>query len=177
MIRKLEINEIDQFVRLCYQVYEDHYGKERLKSGLKQFLLEEFEVNKVKREIEDADIDYYFISDDIHDAGIIKIRKNKVFPGFEDYRSIELDKLYLLDKYKGHGLGSKTLKYLLKLIIDQDYDYLFLCVEESNEKAIRFYKKLGFDIEGNPFLIAQRFKKAETRMLRMVFKINVNDRN
>ena len=56
---------------------------------------------------------------------------------------IWVEDLYLKPEYRGQGIGSKFFEYL-----EQTYtDCIFrLEVEEENERAIRVYKKNGFDI-------------------------------
>lgn len=56
---------------------------------------------------------------------------------------IWVEDLYLEPEYRGLGIGTKFFEYL-----EQTYtDCIFrLEVEEENERAIRVYKKNGFDI-------------------------------
>ena len=56
---------------------------------------------------------------------------------------IWVEDLYLKAEYRGLGIGTKFFEYL-----EQNYtDCIFrLEVEEENERAIRVYKKNGFDI-------------------------------
>ena len=56
---------------------------------------------------------------------------------------IWVEDLYLKPEYRGLGIGTKFFEYL-----EQTYtDCIFrLEVEEENERAIRVYKKNGFDI-------------------------------
>ncbi len=56
---------------------------------------------------------------------------------------IWIEDLYIKDEYRGMGLGSMTLKY-----IEEKYpDALFrLEVEEENERAVKTYKKCGFEV-------------------------------
>lgn len=56
---------------------------------------------------------------------------------------IWIEDLYLKDKYRGLGLG----KMLLDFIAEKYADCIFrLEVEEENERAIRLYKKCGFNV-------------------------------
>lgn len=56
---------------------------------------------------------------------------------------IWIEDLYIKDEYRGMGLGSMTMKY-----IEEKYpDALFrLEVEEENERAVKTYKKCGFEV-------------------------------
>ncbi len=56
---------------------------------------------------------------------------------------IWIEDLYIKDEYRGMGFGSMALKY-----IEEKYpDALFrLEVEEENERAVKIYKKCGFEV-------------------------------
>ena len=57
--------------------------------------------------------------------------------------------IYLIDKYTGQGLG----KDVVKLILDYAFQSLnlnrvYLYVVSTNTRALKFYQKIGFKIEG-----------------------------
>ncbi len=56
-----------------------------------------------------------------------------------------IDELFILDEYCSQGIGKEFFSYL-KSVLDTSIVRLRLEVESSNERAVEFYKKLGFDI-------------------------------
>lgn len=56
---------------------------------------------------------------------------------------IWIEDLYLQDKYRGLGIGSMFFEFITKKYADC---VLRLEVEEDNERAIRVYKKCGFQV-------------------------------
>ena len=58
------------------------------------------------------------------------------------YDRIEIEYIVVNDEYKKLGIGSKLLKYIEKSGIKN----ITLEVRESNEVAINFYKKNGYEI-------------------------------
>ncbi|WP_239255791.1 GNAT family N-acetyltransferase [Listeria ilorinensis] len=50
--------------------------------------------------------------------------------------------------YQRHGIGIQLMTYLKETAPTEGYQKLQLRVLSNNEKAIRFYKKNGFQIEG-----------------------------
>lgn len=69
--------------------------------------------------------------------------------------SNELNAIYVLPKYQGAGVGSLLWKEINKTL-DSNKD-TFVNVVSYNEKAIGFYKKLGFESIGDIFF-DERFK-------------------
>lgn len=61
-------------------------------------------------------------------------------------KSYEIVAIYLLKEYQGKRLGYALLKRALSML-PRDSD-IVLWVLEGNDKAISFYKKIGFDFNG-----------------------------
>ena len=59
----------------------------------------------------------------------------------------EIIAIYLLEEYHGKKLGYELLKHTVSLF--EDSLPIVLWVLKGNEKAIRFYKKVGFEFTGN----------------------------
>lgn len=70
-----------------------------------------------------------------HEAGLLAILE------IDDH--IQLEKIYLLPKYRGIGLGSKIIEDIKQQANIMD-KAVKLRVLESNHSAKRFYEKLGF---------------------------------
>ena len=47
----------------------------------------------------------------------------------------------IFEEFRNKGYGTKFIKYLIK--INKDYDLIICDVKVDNEKAIRFYERLG----------------------------------
>ena len=73
---------------------------------------------------------------------------NNTIIGFIDYSVIydraEINYIYVLDAYQRSGIATKLLNNMEDSL--KDVLNITLEVNETNEKAINFYKKNGFDI-------------------------------
>ena len=54
--------------------------------------------------------------------------------------------LGVLAPYRGLGIGTKLLNHVLDLCTKQNIKEIYLHVQTSNEDAINFYKKFGFEV-------------------------------
>ena len=61
--------------------------------------------------------------------------------------TVEIVAIYLLREYQGKKLGYALLKNTISMF--SKTEKIVLWVLEGNEKAINFYKKFGFDFNGN----------------------------
>ena len=64
------------------------------------------------------------------------------YPYQSDSTAAELGALYVLEEYKGKGLGRKLTDYCLKKV--SGYQKAILWVLEENHRAIAFYEHYGF---------------------------------
>ena len=60
------------------------------------------------------------------------------------YDRIEIDNVMVSEEYRGQGIGTKLMAYLVSLAIQLMVDNITLEVRVSNEIARNLYKKFGF---------------------------------
>lgn len=70
----------------------------------------------------------------------------------------EVTSLYISPNHWSKGYGKTMMLYALKGLIDMGFETAYLWVLEGNDKAIKFYKKLGFIFTGTkiPFEILDK---------------------
>ena len=62
--------------------------------------------------------------------------------------AIEIQRIYLLNSQVGQGQGRKLMQHCLDWAYLQGYSAVWLGVWERNERALAFYRKLGFSTFG-----------------------------
>jgi len=60
-------------------------------------------------------------------------------------RDAFVDELYLLDEYRGRGIGKLALQFLTKVCANEGVSALHLEVERENTSAQTVYRKFGFE--------------------------------
>lgn len=63
-------------------------------------------------------------------------------------KSAFLYEIYLLDTYRGQGIGTEVMKQLETLIQEKEITYFKLHVFGSNTAARKLYEELGFHVAG-----------------------------
>ena len=103
---------------------------------------EEIFANDVENCVNDSPyLEGYIIENSIEIQGYAMVAKS--FSTEFGKPCIWIEDLYIKDKYRGMGIGSKMLKF-----IEEQYPnaLLRLEVEEENERALKTYKKCGFEV-------------------------------
>ena len=84
-------------------------------------------------------------------AGFSKIKKHSLNEQIESIAQMELQKIYVLNEYRGRGVGSALLNEIMVLTRESCPDYIWLDTHVSNVNAIRLYEKNGFNKIGKYF--------------------------
>ena len=53
----------------------------------------------------------------------------------------------ILPEFRGYGIGSKLMKKLFKVLLENGYKQTSLSVQKNNP-AVRFYQRLGYELTG-----------------------------
>jgi len=92
------------------------------------------------------------------------------FVGYGKYHDDELKNtgeifaIYVLKEYYGEGVGQQLMQEALNLI--KEYPQTAVWVLKGNDRAIRFYEKCGFQLDGKEEEIKLGTKVTEVRMIR-----------
>ncbi|HEU5292335.1 MAG TPA: GNAT family N-acetyltransferase [Cyclobacteriaceae bacterium] len=74
------------------------------------------------------------------DFDVYCLFRNSALLGFLGVAEQKVEMLFLSPEYFGQGLGKKLMKFASQILKANKVD-----VNEQNEKAVSFYKKLGFE--------------------------------
>ena len=73
---------------------------------------------------------------------------NDISMGYLEYSLIydrmEIDNIFVLEEYRGNGIGTKLMAHLISLAIAARVENITLEVRVSNDIAKNMYKKFGF---------------------------------
>ncbi|QSX06277.1 GNAT family N-acetyltransferase [Sedimentibacter sp. zth1] len=61
----------------------------------------------------------------------------------------ELIGIYFHPDFYGRGYGNKMMEFLMENVKHRGFNKIFLWVFKENERAIRYYKKFGFEFDEN----------------------------
>lgn len=111
---------------------------------LANYIHESFDLKKILSEIEDKNASFFIIYLDKHAVGYAKLRENSEAQGIKTENSIELQRIYIVERFFGKGVGEILLKYCLEVAGTRGFETIWLGVWEENKRAQKFYAKHGF---------------------------------
>lgn len=139
--KKCEENDLDLLHEIALQSYNDTY-QYLWKDGGTSYLNTFYKKDIFKNELSATNIYYFLIYEDKNAIGYFKLKESAI-ESYSADECMELDKLYLLKKYTGKGIGKTIMNYILSFSKEKNRSILWLKVMESS--PARFvYEKSGF---------------------------------
>lgn len=87
-------------------------------------------------------------------VGYVRMREGEKYPEFGDRDSLEIARIYVVNKFIGTGVGKLMMQKCISLAKEIKKDIIWLGVWEKNKRAISFYTKWGFEkFAEHPFLL------------------------
>ncbi len=133
---------------LASATFYEAYFEQDESSNLSGYIHESFAVDEVRSQLQDPESSYILIFLDGKAVGYARLIENATSDGISPGSTIELRRLYMLERVWGTGIGTTLLEYCVDEGRNRGFDIFWLGVWEENERAIRFYDKFGFSQVG-----------------------------
>ena len=164
---KASLKNLLELQQICIDSYSLIFANHWVKNGMDLYLNQEFGTERLKSDLTNHNYEYYLIKKEGENIGFLKV--NYKSGTLSELANCELDKIYILPKYSGMGIGKIVMNRIIKRVRDKGKEIFFLCVIDSNHNSIAFYKSLGFKFHSKTRLEALHFKEELRGMNRMCF--------
>lgn len=124
------------------------HGHSAPKKDIDTYIITSFSEEKFVEELENSENKYYLIEYQNKVAGYSKIVFNETSAAISSKNIAYMSRLYLLKEFYGLGLGKVIFDFNITLCKENNQTGIWLKVWVENEKAVHFYKKMGFKIVG-----------------------------
>lgn len=134
--------------------YYETFGPKNTQEDMEIYTRNAYDVRRLRKELADPNSEYYFLYANGSLAGYIKLNEAPSQSDINDPDSLEVQRIYVSGRFQGMGLGRYLLNTAISMARERKKKYLWLGAWEHNEKALRFYKKMGLSPVGtHPFLM------------------------
>ncbi len=140
-----DANKLSEFAAFAFQqAYENNFDPE----DLAIYLAENFTPEQMQREISEPAARFLILDDNDDIAGYIKLFHGEPPVGVVHENTVELVRIYADPDRIGQGLGAQLMQAAIELALSLGAASIWLAVWESNQAAIKFYKKWDFEKVG-----------------------------
>ncbi|MDF1697292.1 MAG: GNAT family N-acetyltransferase [Saprospiraceae bacterium] len=121
----------------------------RDRSDLLEYFKKTFTVEKIESSILKSSNIFWLALADGLPVGYAKLKLDSLSSFLPTQRVCQLQKIYVLNDFLSLKIGQKLQQQVIQKSMALAFQSIWLSVLESNERAIRFYKKNGFNIIGD----------------------------
>lgn len=141
---------------LAIVTYYETFAHKNTAQNMDAYLRSAYDIHRLRRELSDPNSECYFLYANDSLAGYLKLNEAPSQFDINDPDSLEVQRIYVYGKFQGMGLGRYLLNTAIRIAEARNKQYVWLGAWENNEKALRFYHKMGFCAVGtHPFYMGE----------------------
>jgi diamine N-acetyltransferase len=168
-IRRSDLEDIPVIISIALQSYLNNYTFLWHDNGVGYMQLC-FNNDRLAGEFADSNSAFFLIYENQEAVGYLKLNINKAIGSFSADNAIELERIYLLKKASGRGIGKKAMEFVKTYALTKNKKILWLKTMENSD-ALAFYKKQGFVFFGEELLTFPEMKDEFRKILTLYKEI------
>lgn len=143
-IKKVTAADVMQLQAISRETFKATFDPFTKPGDMQAFLKADYATDKLLKEIANPDSRFFFLIVKKEVAGYLKVNVGQAQTERVESNALEVERIYLREKFQHHGLGLVLIKYAEKLARQENKDFMWLGVYEKNLNAQKFYTKDGF---------------------------------
>lgn len=144
-IKKCGLSQLKILQNLCRTTFKATFASGNTEEDMEKHLDTAYSDDKLTRQLESSDSVTYIAYCDGIPTGYIQLNKGEMQTEKGYDGSLEIQRIYVMQAYKGSGIGSQFMKLAEEKAKEWNLSYIWLGVWEHNKSATGFYKSKGFE--------------------------------
>jgi ribosomal protein S18 acetylase RimI-like enzyme len=148
IIRQAIESDLNELSHFATQAFYDAYDWYNTAENMRDYVKKYFSKENLLSEFNQTDTVFLVALDDHQKIiGYAKIGKGNNNSDLNESHS-EIERIYVDTKLQRAGIGQKLIDEIIHITQQRNQKIIWLGVWQKNEKAVNFYKKIGFEIFG-----------------------------
>jgi diamine N-acetyltransferase len=143
-INKCSLEDTLTLQQLSQDTFNETFKHQNSPENMNAYLEKAFNLKQLEEELSNISSQFFFVYFNNEAAGYLKVNINDAQSEEMGDDSLEIERIYILNKFQKHGLGKYLLNKAFEIAMELNKKKIWLGVWEENENAIAFYKKMGF---------------------------------
>jgi len=143
-IKKCTLEDSRELQEISYETFDETFKDQNSAENMNAYLERAFNLKQLEKELSNISSQFFFVYFNDQVAGYLKVNTNDAQTEEMGDESLEIERIYIKNKFQKHGLGKYLLNKAMEIAIERNKKKIWLGVWEKNENAIAFYKKMGF---------------------------------
>ncbi|KEO81195.1 GNAT family N-acetyltransferase [Tumebacillus flagellatus] len=147
-LKSCTVADVHALQTISMETFDETFRATNDPESLDAYLEKAFTLEKLEKELANPDSFFYFAYVNEELAGYLKVNINGAQSDKVIDDALEIERIYIRSAYQRHGLGKVLIQKSIDIAREKNKQNMWLGVWEKNEKAIRFYKGMGFVLHG-----------------------------
>lgn len=143
-IKKCTLEDLRKLQEISYETFNETFKHQNSPENMNAYLERAFNLKQLEKELSNSFSQFFFVYFNYEVAGYLKVNTNDAQSEEMGDDSLEIERIYIKNKFQKHGLGKYLFNKAMEVAEDLNKKKIWLGVWEKNENAIAFYKKMGF---------------------------------
>ncbi len=175
-ISKAGSADLRELQQIGIDSYLPHYAHLWKENNADWYLNKCFGDEFLAKEITDANVEYYIISAEEKNIGILKLVLQKTLPDSDIENALYLEKLYFIKEWTGKGVGRELMNFTFERAKELNRDCVWLVAMDTADKPVAAYKRAGFVVHSRSQIDFELMKDEfrGTFLMKKCFEANKN---
>ncbi|MEE1296435.1 MAG: GNAT family N-acetyltransferase [Bifidobacterium sp.] len=143
-IREADENDVEAVREVSVATFRETFAASNSEEDMALYIERDLNPDTLRAQIDDPESRYLLASVDGKPAGVLKVNVGAAQTETMGDDALEVQRIYVLREYKGHGVGSALMARAFDLARRLGKRRVWLGVWEHNDAAYRFYLHKGF---------------------------------
>ena len=144
ILKKANTDDLIALQKISIETFSSTYSSLNSEENMKLYVSESLSDFQLMAELVSSKTSFYLAYKEDYLIGYCKLnfpdkRKKPI-----DNNSMEIERIYLLEKYQGKGYGKDLFESIIEIARARNIDRIWLGVWSKNTNALEFNRKLGF---------------------------------
>lgn len=157
-IRRAEAADLRELRAIGIDSYLPHYTRLWREDNADWYLEKCFGDEFLAEEVKDANVEYYIISADEKNVGVLKLVLHKPLPDSDIENALYLEKLYFIKEWTGKGAGRELMNFTFERAKELKRECVWLVAMDTADKPVAAYKRAGFAIHSRGRIDFERMR-------------------
>lgn len=143
-ITEVSAKELPLLQQISQATFVKAFGEVNTKEDMEFYLTSKMSLDQLTLEWQTSGSTFYFARLDEEITGYLKLNTGAAQNEQLMEPSLEVERIYVIDKFQGKGFGQQLLDFAIQQAQEQGIKLVWLGVWEHNHGARRFYERNGF---------------------------------
>lgn len=158
-IKKCTLEDSRELQEISYETFNETFKHQNSPENMNAYLERAFNLKQLEKELSNISSQFFFIYFNNEIAGYLKVNTNDAQSEEMCDESLEIERIYIKNKFQKHGLGKYLLNKAVEIAMERNKRNIWLGVWEKMKMLMLFIRKWGlFKLEPTLFIWVMKNK-------------------